>query len=159
MIPIHPVAGADAADLRWVVPPGTLDVTGVVRAAPEPLAGLLDDGTLAAVHVEREAVVTSLGEGLSWRRVGPAVRTALHRALEQPAGWRTDPVADSVADPMADRAEPTEPAEERPDPGRPLPCARFCPAAARGTAACSTGCAPAGQPRRMRLASPGLPKW
>ncbi len=155
MIPIHPVTDPDAAVLRWVVPPGTLPVTGAVRVAPDPLARLLDDGTLAAVRVDPDAVVTRLGQGRTWRMAGAVVRTALHQSLESPADWLTDP---STHPPVA-----PEPSTQR----KPLPCARFCPAAAQSGNGCSTGCATGGQsdghshtqPRRIRLASPGRPKW
>ncbi|MBB4956529.1 Fe-S cluster biogenesis protein NfuA [Micromonospora polyrhachis] len=73
--------------MRWIIPAGLLSVTGAVAAAPVPLATLLADGTLAEIVVEPAAVMTRLGHGRSWSTDAPRVRTAIHAALEEPAGW------------------------------------------------------------------------
>lgn len=102
MIPVHPQAGPDRpGELRWVTSPGILPFSGPVAAVPVPLAELLDDGTLAAVRLEPGAVVTCLGAARTWADVGGRVRTAVHAALEQPAGWRpgTGPAPAEDADP------------------------------------------------------------
>jgi|UPI0006E1CFE8 hypothetical protein len=51
------------------------------------MAALLADGTLAQITLDGEAVITHLGADQDWARVGTRVRTALHAALEDPAGW------------------------------------------------------------------------
>jgi Fe-S cluster biogenesis protein NfuA len=53
---------------------------------PEAVSRLLDHGTLAEIRVEPGAVVTVLGTG-SWSRAGTRVRSALHAALAESAGW------------------------------------------------------------------------
>lgn len=94
MIPIHPQVCPDHADqLRWRTPPGILPGQGRVTVAPGALGGLLWDGTLAEVLVEPAAVVTRLGADRSWSTAGPRVRTALHAALADPAGWQVVSVA------------------------------------------------------------------
>ncbi len=60
----------DPAALRWVFP------DGAPPAAATALQRLVDAGTLSAVAVEADAVVTTLAGG-SWRQCGPAVRDAL----------------------------------------------------------------------------------
>lgn len=99
MIPLHPqpVPGRPG-DLRWVVPAGVLTGTGHVTTAPGRLADLLADGTLARITVEPAAVVTSLGPDHGWEREGARVRTALHAALEEPAGWIMATEADAGSD-------------------------------------------------------------
>ncbi|MEV6923643.1 NifU family protein [Dactylosporangium sp. NPDC051485] len=88
MVPMHPQAcPGDPDRLRWIIPAGTLSVTGALAAVPAPLAVLLADGTLAEVVAEPAAVVTRLGRGRSWSAEGPRVRTALHGALDEPTGW------------------------------------------------------------------------
>ncbi|MFC4148709.1 NifU family protein [Micromonospora mangrovi] len=88
MIPIHPqpVPGY-AEQLRWMTPAGVLPFTGVAANLPASLAALRDDGTLAQVRVEPAAIVTTLHPGRQWSRDGARVRTALHAALADPAGW------------------------------------------------------------------------
>ncbi|WP_432135309.1 MULTISPECIES: NifU family protein [unclassified Streptomyces] len=90
MVPLHPQRVTGRPDrLRWIVPAGVLSARGRLVAAPAPLAGLLADGTLAGVTVEPAAVVTRLGAGRDWPAEGARVRTALHAALADPAGWVT----------------------------------------------------------------------
>ncbi|MFK4144872.1 NifU family protein [Streptomyces sp. NPDC004065] len=88
MVPLHPQRVPGRPDrLRWIVPAGTLTVTGPLADVPAPLAALLADGTLARVTAEPAAVVTVLGADREWSREGARVRTALHAALDNPAGW------------------------------------------------------------------------
>jgi Fe-S cluster biogenesis protein NfuA len=89
MIPIHPQACAGQPDqLRWIVPAGLLPFTGTPAAVPEPVAALVADGTLVQVRVEPDAIVTVLGAGWDRVRSGARLRSALHAALDEPAGWR-----------------------------------------------------------------------
>lgn len=95
MVPLHPQPTAGRPDLlRWIVPAGTLTGTGPLARVPAALAALLTDGTLAGVRLEATAVVTRLGPGRTWAEDGPRVRTALHTALEDPAGWIVETGAD-----------------------------------------------------------------
>ncbi|ETK30711.1 NifU family protein [Microbispora sp. ATCC PTA-5024] len=88
MVPTHPQPVPGRPDeLRWVVPADVLPFIGRPAAVPAPLAALLTDGTLAEVRVEPAAVVTRLRPGRGWPADGPRVRTALHAALDDPAGW------------------------------------------------------------------------
>jgi NFU1 iron-sulfur cluster scaffold homolog, mitochondrial len=88
MIPIHPQPSPGHPDqLRWITPAGVLPCAGRLTAVPAPLAALLADGTLAELWVESAAVVTRLGPGRSWPSDGTRVRTAIHAALDDPAGW------------------------------------------------------------------------
>jgi NFU1 iron-sulfur cluster scaffold homolog, mitochondrial len=88
VIPVHPQPyPGDPDRLRWVVPAGVPIVIGPLAAVPAPLAALLTDGTLTEVVTEPAAVVTRLGAGRGWRTAGSRVRTALHAALDDPAGW------------------------------------------------------------------------
>ncbi|SFL92188.1 Fe-S cluster biogenesis protein NfuA, 4Fe-4S-binding domain [Streptomyces pini] len=88
VVPLHPQRIPGRADrLRWIVPAGTLTGTGPLAEVPEPLATLLTDGTLTRIELEGEAVVTRLGADRTWAREGPRVRSALHAALGDPAGW------------------------------------------------------------------------
>ncbi|MFC8419817.1 NifU family protein [Streptomyces sp. NPDC057236] len=73
--------------LRWIIPAGILTGPGPLAEVPAPLAALLADGTLAQITLEGEAVVTRLGAGRTWLEEGARVRTALHTALDDPAGW------------------------------------------------------------------------
>src|SRR4051812_28229469 len=89
MIPIHPQACAGQPDqLRWIIPVGLLGFTGTPAEVPAAMAALLNDGTLAQVRVEPDAIVTVLGAGWDRARTGARLRSALHTALEEPAGWR-----------------------------------------------------------------------
>lgn len=98
MVPLHPQRCPGEPDrLRWLVPAGALSVTGPLAAVPEPLAALRADGTLAEILAEPAAVLTRLGAGRSWATEGPRVRTALHAALDDPAGWRPVSAAGSQA--------------------------------------------------------------
>ncbi|MFB7243848.1 NifU family protein [Streptomyces populi] len=90
MIPLHPqrVPGRPG-QLRWIIPAGTLPgvPAGPLAAVPGPLAALLGDATLERIAVETTAVITVLGAGRDWRDEGARVRSALHAALGDPAGW------------------------------------------------------------------------
>ncbi|MEV0425642.1 NifU family protein [Micromonospora sp. NPDC049836] len=100
VVPLHPQADpARPERVRWIVPTGAVPVTGAVAAAPAALAGLLADGVLTAVLVEAGAVVTDLAPGRRWAADGARVRTALHAALAEPAGWvtRSGPAPDDDA--------------------------------------------------------------
>lgn len=88
MVPVHPEpVPDDPTMLRWVVPAGTLRFVGDPVEVPAPLRSLLEDGTLAAVSVDPDAVVLRVGAGVSWREVGPGVRRLLQAALATPAEW------------------------------------------------------------------------
>ena len=92
MIPMHPQQVPGRCDLlRWIIPAGILTGTGPLAKVPAPLAALQADGTLAQITLEGEAVVTRLGSGRTWTEEGARVRTALHAALDDPAGWITGP--------------------------------------------------------------------
>ncbi|GIF12749.1 NifU family protein [Actinoplanes teichomyceticus] len=98
MVPVHPQSCPGRPDrLRWILPPGVLSGTGVAAAVPAPLAALLRDGTLAEVRVEPGAVLTTLAAGRAWGRDGARIRSALHAALDEPAGWT------APADPHGDQ--------------------------------------------------------
>ncbi|MFJ8577253.1 NifU family protein [Micromonospora sp. NPDC093277] len=89
LIPIHPQPVPDRPDqLRWITPGGVLPFRGVAATVPDPLDTLLRDGTLEEVRVETAAVVTTLRPGRTWSGEGTRVRSALHAALADPAGWR-----------------------------------------------------------------------
>ncbi|MFF4547709.1 NifU family protein [Streptomyces sp. NPDC001435] len=97
MIPLHPQHVPGRPDqLRWMVPAGTLPCTGPPAALPAPLATLVEDGTLASVTAEPAALVTALGPGRSWSREGARVRTAIHSALDDRAGWIAAGAADGT---------------------------------------------------------------
>ena len=96
MIPIHATATANAQQLRWVVAAERLPARGVVRGAPGRLGTLLDDGMIDVVEVRSAEVLITLAGGRSWREMGDDVRQALSDALQDPAGWRVDPVADET---------------------------------------------------------------
>ncbi|MCA0291069.1 MAG: NifU family protein [Actinobacteria bacterium] len=106
MIAMHPEAVAgDPASVRWVVaqaPAGN----GPVTAVPEPLAGLVADGTITALQLLPGAVLVTLGPGRSWRAEGARVRSALHSALEQPQAWRAGSAEVSVEEITAVLAGP-----------------------------------------------------
>ncbi|MFF9061299.1 NifU family protein [Streptomyces sp. NPDC014882] len=88
MVPLHPQQVPGRSDrLRWIVPAGVLTGTGPLAEVPEPLAALVADGTLTRIALEGEAVVTCLGADRTWTREGARVRSALHAALDDPAGW------------------------------------------------------------------------
>ncbi|GAA1799410.1 hypothetical protein GCM10009682_21270 [Luedemannella flava] len=98
MVPIHPQPCPDQPDrVRWVIPAGWLPCVGPLAACPSPLDALVADGTLVEVAAEPAAVLTRLGPGRSWAVDGPRVRTALHAALDDPAGWHPAAAATSDA--------------------------------------------------------------
>ncbi|MFD2768026.1 NifU family protein [Micromonospora eburnea] len=87
-MPFHPQADPRRPErVRWILPGGVLPVTDGPVPVPPPLAALLADGTLTDVTVAADAVVTDLTPGRRWVDDGPRVRTALHAALGDPAGW------------------------------------------------------------------------
>ncbi|MBC7271230.1 MAG: NifU family protein [Streptomyces sp.] len=99
MIPLHPQRIPDEPDsLRWIVPAGVLPCTGAPAGVPAPLAALLAEGTLARITLEPAAVVTRLGTDRSWVTDAAPVRTALHAALTDPAGWIPAPDTDRSHD-------------------------------------------------------------
>ncbi|UXY25552.1 NifU family protein [Streptomyces sp. HUAS TT20] len=106
MIPLHPQQVPGRPDqLRWIMPAGTLPCTGPLTATPAPLAALVEDGTLASVTAEPAALVTALGPGRSWSREGARVRTAIHSALDDCAGWSAADTGEASADDaLLDRA-------------------------------------------------------
>ena len=93
MIAIHPEATDDPQTLRWVMPVGTLDGIGAVRAAPGGFGALLG-GVVAAAVVEPAAVAVTLAACAGWREYGAGVRDALGEALTRPGEWRTSGGAD-----------------------------------------------------------------
>lgn len=87
-VAMHPEALAgEPMRLRWVVPDAELPFVGVVDTAPGALGELLADGRLVDVALTPGAVLMTLRDGLSWRRLGGEVRTALHQALAVPEAW------------------------------------------------------------------------
>lgn len=92
-IAVHPEAGADAAEVRWVagavaLREAGLDFVGAVDTIPGRLGELLESGDIAQVRVEPDSVVVRLAEGRSWREHGATVRTALLDSLEQGSRWQ-----------------------------------------------------------------------
>lgn len=86
--PVHPESvPGEPLRLRWVTPPGSLPVRGVIGQAPGELGRLFAQGLLAQIQVEPAAVLITLAAGGSWREMGSAVRTALTSALDDPEGW------------------------------------------------------------------------
>lgn len=95
-VPLHPeqVVGDDQA-LLWHAPGASLPV-GRLVSAPEPLGGLLADGTLPKALCARGLVWLWLDPALTWRGAGPKVRDALSTALQHLEQWRVDPAGDEV---------------------------------------------------------------
>ncbi len=90
---MHPEATDDPATLRWVIPRGVLPALGTVISAPGELGELVRIGR-AHIEVSPVAVLITLHDPLTWRRDGPALRTALAAALAEPQHWvseRTPP--------------------------------------------------------------------
>ena len=88
LVPLHPepVEG-DALSMRWMVPPDVLSFVGATAGLPDALQSLVDDTTIEDLTVEPAAVLVRLRAGLTWRRHGAAVRTALQAALAVPEQW------------------------------------------------------------------------
>ncbi len=86
-VPMHPEATGDPAEVRWVVPLGTLSLLGDVASVLGDLGALLDDGTIARVRVEPQAVLIRLSGSRSWGADGRRVRDALTEALRAPDAW------------------------------------------------------------------------
>ncbi len=84
MIPMHPVAGPDAATVRWVVPhePYAFLAAAAGRGA---LRELVADGTLAGVEALATCLQTRLGPERSWAAEADRVRAAVRAALEAQA--------------------------------------------------------------------------
>lgn len=96
MIPTHPEAVPDDPQtLCWVVPDGLPGVDGPVRDVPGRLGELLAGGPVARIVARPGRVFVTLAPGRDWRADGPAIRTALHAALEHPSGWVAGPVDDA----------------------------------------------------------------
>ncbi|MCV7266554.1 NifU family protein [Mycolicibacterium poriferae] len=90
---LHPEVTEDPQTLRWVTDTGAL---------PDGLADqLLADGTLTAVEIGQGEIRTRLAPGHTWTGAGPAVRTALFRALSTPSELRHQ-----IAQLMAREVEP-----------------------------------------------------
>lgn len=105
MIPMHATATADPRQLRWVVAPGNLPPAGTVRRAPGRLGGLVERGIIGELVVRDADVLITLGADSSWRELGDQIHDALAEALQNPADWQVDPVADDHASDSADLAE------------------------------------------------------
>lgn len=86
-VPFHPECTDDPAEVRWVIPAGTVAMAGDVAAIPGPLADLLADGRIAGVRVEAAAVLIRLDRAERWRSDGAAIRDALASALARPGDW------------------------------------------------------------------------
>jgi len=86
-VPMHPEAGADAQEVRWVVPAGILPLVGEVASAPGALGALLADGTVASMVVQPRAVAIRLADGCDWGAWAACVRDALAEALLRPQAW------------------------------------------------------------------------
>lgn len=88
VVPLHPQACPGRPDeVRWIVgdggpPPVPPDAA---ERLPPPLADLVAEGVLAAVHQEPDGLRTRLAPGRSWARDGARVRTAVHAAVTGPA--------------------------------------------------------------------------
>ncbi|MEI2778994.1 MAG: NifU family protein [Tetrasphaera sp.] len=96
MIPTHPEAvPGEPQTLSWVIPDGALSLDGPVQGAPGRFGELLADGSVTAIARPGRLLLT-LAAGRSWRADGAAIRTALHAALEDPAGWTSAPVDDAA---------------------------------------------------------------
>ncbi|GAB1640823.1 NifU family protein [Krasilnikovia sp. MM14-A1259] len=98
MVPLHPQrCPGEPGRVRWIVPAGVLPGAGAPAAVPAPLAALRADGTLTDIRLEPAAVLTRLAPGRHWSTEGPRIRTAIHAALDDPAGWRVTPGPDGDA--------------------------------------------------------------
>jgi Fe-S cluster biogenesis protein NfuA len=94
MIPIHATATSDPQQLRWVVPRANLPPTGTVRQAPDRLGAWLDRGVIDELVIGEVDILITLGAEFSWREVGDEIREALGDALQDPAGWRVEPLTE-----------------------------------------------------------------
>lgn len=94
MIPLHPVAGPDPQQLRWVTSPDALPAVGAVRWAPGALGALLQAGVIEEMVVCATDMLLTLSAGNSWRRSGEQIRDALAEALRNPASWQIETKAD-----------------------------------------------------------------
>lgn len=93
LLAVHPEAGADAAEIRWVagavaLREAGLDFVGEVTQIPGELGRLVESGEVVGVRVEPDAVVVRLAPDSSWREAGPRVRTALLDSLARGSDWR-----------------------------------------------------------------------
>ena len=88
-VPIHAEAvPGSPQELRWVMPAGTLDFVGEVASIPTALRPFVDTGVIDTITVDPTAVRIRLREGISWRREGAPIRTALGAALATRHEWR-----------------------------------------------------------------------
>ena len=87
-VPLHAEATADPQIVHWVVPSGTLQVLGEVRAAPGEFGELMATGTLRTVLVRATGIDITLADGSAWREYGAPVGAALAQALLEPALWQ-----------------------------------------------------------------------
>ncbi|MBS1692176.1 MAG: NifU family protein [Actinobacteria bacterium] len=76
---LHPETTADPRSLCWVADTATLP------SSPPAIAGLLDAGVLDHVEIGAGSILTRLAPHRSWTVEGPAVRSALYRALAEAA--------------------------------------------------------------------------
>jgi Fe-S cluster biogenesis protein NfuA len=90
MIPIHAIATANPAQLRWVVPADRLPPRGAVRRAPGRLGALLDGAVIDELVVGTTDILITIGAAGSWRELGDEIRAALGEALLDPAAWTVD---------------------------------------------------------------------
>lgn len=88
LVPLHPEQGADAQELRWIIPSGLLPMLGPIASVPQPLRAVVDEGVIASVEVAPDAVVMRLANAYSWRCEGARIRTALAAALQRVEQWR-----------------------------------------------------------------------
>ncbi len=91
MIPLHPEScPGDPRTLRWRVAwagPSPLPA-GRVYDAPGDLGRWVADGTLEQVAVEEGGdLLVTCPRAEDWSRLGAAVRTTLHAAVESPSAW------------------------------------------------------------------------
>lgn len=97
MIPVHAIATTNPQQLRWVVAPDCLPLTGLVRQAPGQLGTMLADGLVEELAVRATDVLITLRAGNDWRRDGDRVRDALADALLHLGDWRVDTPAHDPA--------------------------------------------------------------
>ena len=97
MIPLHPVAGDNPQQLRWVTSPDALPAVGTVRWAPGALGVLLHDGVIAELTIRATDMLLTLSDGNNWRHYGDQIREALSDALLAPDSWQIEAGASDAA--------------------------------------------------------------
>ena len=85
VVAMHPEPGELPGQIRWIIPPGVLDIRGPVRA-PRELGRMQNEGTIDEISVGPRSVLIT-ADSSAWRRIGPAVRAALTDALRTPGDW------------------------------------------------------------------------